>query len=119
MTDIPQSPPPSPLVIDEGARSTAILAYILFLLGWPTMHLATIVAVILAYIKRGEVRGTIWESHFDNIINTFWLTIVLGIVFGLLCFVLIGIPLIIGLGIWFLYRSIKGLVHAIDNKPYL
>jgi hypothetical protein len=28
------------------------------------------VALILAYIKRGEVRGTIWESHFDNIINT-------------------------------------------------
>ncbi len=116
MTDISQSP--TPVVTDEGARGTAILAYILFLIGWPTLHLSTIVAVILAYIKRGEVRGTIWESHFDNIINTFWLTLVLGIVFGSRCMFCIGIPLIIALGIWFLYRAIKGLVRAIDSKPY-
>jgi uncharacterized membrane protein len=116
MTDISQSP--TPVATDEGARGTAILAYILFLIGWPTMHLSTIAAVVLAYVKRGEVRGTIWESHFDNIIKTFWLTIVLGIVFAILCVFFIGIPLIIALGIWFLYRSIKGLVRAIDNKAY-
>ena len=116
MTDISQSP--TPVAVDEGARGTAILAYILFLIGWPTMHLSTIVAVILAYVKRGETRGTIWESHFDNIIKTFWVTIGLGILFAILCAVFIGIPLLIALGIWFLYRSIKGLVRAIDSKPY-
>jgi uncharacterized membrane protein len=116
MTDISQSP--APVVTDEGARGSAILAYVLFLIGWPTLHLSTLIAVILAYVKRGEVRGSIWESHYDNIITTFWLTLVLGIVFGLLCMVLIGIPLIIALGVWFLYRSIKGLVRAIDNKAY-
>jgi uncharacterized membrane protein len=116
MTDISQSP--APVATDESGRGTAILAYVLYLIGWPTCHLSTIVALILAYVKRGEMRGTIWESHFDNIISTFWITLVLGIVFGLLCIVFIGIPLIIALGIWFLYRAIKGLVRAIDNKPY-
>lgn len=116
MTDIPQNP--APVRVDEGARGTAILAYILYLIGWPTLHLSTIVALIPAYVKRGDVRGTIWETHFDNIINTFWTTLVLGIVFGLLCIVFIGIPLLIALGIWFLYRAIKGLVRAIDNQPY-
>jgi uncharacterized membrane protein len=106
------------MATDETGRGTAIIAYILYLLGWPTLHLSTIVALILAYVKRGEVRGTIWESHFDNIITTFWTTLVLGIVFGLLCIVFIGIPLIIALGIWFLYRAIKGLVRALDNKAY-
>jgi uncharacterized membrane protein len=103
---------------DESARGSAIIAYVLYLIGWPTAHLATVAALILAYIKRGEVRGTIWESHFDNIINTFWVTLIGGIVFGLLCFVLIGIPLVIGLAVWFLYRTIKGLIRAVDNKPY-
>jgi uncharacterized membrane protein len=117
MSDISQSPQ-MPVTTDESARGTAIIAYVLYLLGWPTLHLATIVAVVLAYVKRGDVRGTIWESHYDNIINTFWTTLVLGIVFGLLCIVFIGIPLIIALGIWFLYRAIKGLVRAIDNRPY-
>ena len=81
--------------------------------------MATIVGLILAYVKRGETRGTIWESHFDNIINTFWVTLVVGIVAIPLCFIIVGIPLLIGVGIWFLYRSIKGLIRAVDNKAYL
>jgi uncharacterized membrane protein len=35
-------------------------------------------------------------------------------------FILIGIGLLVYpvLVIWFLYRTIRGLVHAIDRKPY-
>ena len=65
-----------------------------------------------------SARGTIWETHFDNIINTFWVTLVAGLAFGILCVFVIGIPLLFGLAIWFLYRTIKGLVRAIDNKAY-
>ena len=117
MADVSQSSPVP--VTDESARGTAIIAYILFLIGWPTFHLATIVGLILAYVKRGEVRGTIWETHFDNIINTFWTTLVLGIVCGLLCFVFIGFPLLFALAIWFLYRTIKGLIRALESRPYV
>jgi len=116
VTDISAQPVPT---TDESARGTAIISYVLFLIGWPTLHLATIVGLILAYVKRGETRGTIWESHFDNIINTFWVTLVVGIVAIPLCFIIVGIPLLIGVGIWFLYRSIKGLIRAVDNKAYL
>jgi uncharacterized membrane protein len=115
LADISSQPVPT---TDESARGTAILSYILYLIGWPTCHLSTIVALIIAYIKRGEVRGTIWESHFDNIINTFWTTLVLGIVFGIMCIFVIGFPLLFALAIWFLYRTIKGLVRAIDFKPF-
>ena len=38
-----------------------------FLTGWPS-----IIAVILNYVKRGEVRGTWLESHFRWQIRTFW-----------------------------------------------
>jgi len=115
MTDVSQG---QVAPVDDSARGTAIIAYVLYLVGWPSCHLGTIVGLILAYVKRGEVRGTIWESHFDNLIETFWMTLVLGIVFGILCIFLVGIPLIIGLAVWFLYRTIKGLVRAIDNKAY-
>lgn len=117
MTDISSAQPVASA--DESARGTAIISYVLFLIGWPTFHLATIVGLILAYVKRGEVRGTIWESHFDNLINTFWATLALGILFGIMCIFIIGIPLLFALAIWFLYRSIKGLVRAIDNKPFV
>src|ERR1700740_2042515 len=38
-----------------------------FLIGWPS-----IVAVILNYVKRGDVRGTWLESPFRWQIRTFW-----------------------------------------------
>jgi uncharacterized membrane protein len=117
MADVSQSQPVP--VTNESARGTAIIAYILFLIGWPTFHLATIVGLVLAYIKRGETRGTIWETHYDNIINTFWTTFVLGIVCGLLCLVFIGFPLLVALAIWFLYRTIKGLLRALESQPYV
>jgi uncharacterized membrane protein len=38
-----------------------------FLTGWPSL-----IAVILNYVKRGDVRGTWLESHFRWQIRTFW-----------------------------------------------
>ena len=38
-----------------------------FLMGWPS-----IIAVILNYVKRGDVSGTWLESHFRWQIRTFW-----------------------------------------------
>jgi uncharacterized membrane protein len=35
-----------------------------------------------------------------------------------LCFVLIGIPLVIALYVWVIFRTVKGLVRAIDARPY-
>ena len=45
-------------------RATVVGA---FLTGWPS-----IIAVILNYVKRGDVRGTWLESHFRWQIRTFW-----------------------------------------------
>ena len=57
-----------------------------FLVGWPS-----IIAVILNYVKRGEVRGTWLESHFRWQIRTFW--------FGLLWVSLCVLFVIFTLGI--------------------
>jgi uncharacterized membrane protein len=106
----------------ESDRVLAIVAYVLFLVGWPTLHLATIAGVILAYIQRGEVRGTIWESHYEAIISTFWISLAVGVAAVVACItivgLIVGLPLLAGLVIWFLYRSIRGLVHAIESRPY-
>jgi uncharacterized membrane protein len=106
----------------DSSRVLAIVAYVLFLIGWPTLHMATIGGVILAYVQRGEVRGTIWESHFEAIISTFWTSLIAGAVGILLCVTIVGliagVPMLIGLVIWFLYRSIRGLLHAIESKAY-
>ena len=115
MADITQA---QPVRSDETLRGTAILCYALYLLGWPTVHITTIVALVLAYVQRGEAHGTVWESHFRNLIETFWVAVVVAIVAIPLCFVVIGIPILFGLAVWVLYRTIKGLIRAVESKPY-
>lgn len=109
----------APRAVDQdNGRIMAIVAYVLFLIGWPTLHLSTIGGVILAYVEKDDYRGTVWETHFEAMIYTFWVSLVIGVIAVPLCFVLVGVPIMIGLVIWFLYRIIRGLVRAIESKPY-
>ncbi len=120
MAEIQTQPTPrAPAVISDENRLLALVVYGLYIAALASVGIAGIAGVIVAYIKKSEARGTIWESHFDNQIHAFWVWFVL---------VLLSIPglLVFGLGIvlagfafiWFLYRAIKGLVLALENKPY-
>ncbi len=110
--------PPRAAPSGDSKRLMAIVGYGLFLAGWPTLHLATIAAVILAYIQRGEFYGTIWELHYTNIIHTFWISLLVSAVAIPLCFVGVGFVVLAFLVVWFLYRTIKGLIRALDDKAY-
>ncbi len=103
---------------EDSARSVAIIVYLLYLAALIN-GLTAIIGVILAYVKRDEARGTVYESHFSNAIEVFWVYLVGMLIAVPLCFVLVGIPLVIALYIWVLYRTIKGVVRASDGRPYL
>jgi uncharacterized membrane protein len=86
-----------------------------FLTGWPS-----IIAVILNYVKRSEVRGTWLDSHFSWQIRTFWLAL-LWLAIGAVAFVtVIGIPVAFVLwfatGIWVLYRILRGWLALSSEK---
>jgi uncharacterized membrane protein len=78
-----------------------------FLTGWPS-----IIAVILNYVKRSEVRATWLDSHFSWQIRTFWFALLWLAVGGVLFVTVVGIPFAFVLwfatGIWVLYRIIRG-----------
>ena len=89
-----------------------------FLTGWPS-----IIAVILNYVMRGEVRGTWLESHFRWQIRTFWyglLWVSLCVLFVIMTF---GIGILIAwfpLGIvslWFIYRVARGWMALGNRQP--
>jgi uncharacterized membrane protein len=92
-----------------------------FVFGVPS-----IIAVVMNYVKRGEVRGTWLDSHFGWQLRTFW--------YALLWFVLIGVfsaPLVLLLGfgivtwivgafvvgIWIIYRVTRGWLRLNDGQP--
>ncbi|MDE2184774.1 MAG: hypothetical protein KGJ78_17305 [Alphaproteobacteria bacterium] len=102
----------------DSARVTAIIAYALLLAGWPTLHLSTMAGVILAYVQRADWRGTIWESHFSNVIHTFWVSLLICVLAIPLVFVGVGVVIIAFVALWFLYRTIRGLIRAVDGVAY-
>jgi uncharacterized membrane protein len=86
-----------------------------FLTGWPS-----IIAVILNYVKRSEVRGTWLDSHYSWQIRTFWYAL-LWLALGAVAFAtVIGIPVAIVLwfatGVWVLYRIIRGWLALSSTK---
>lgn len=87
-----------------------------FITGWPS-----IIAVILNYIVRGDVRGTYLESHFTWQIRTFWFALLWVLVAMLFAVTFVGIPLAIMIawsaGLWVLYRIVRGLLRLLDQKP--
>ena len=88
-----------------------------FLTGWPS-----IIAVILNYVKRSEARGTWLQSHFRWQIRTFWY----GLLWVCLCVLFVIMTLGIGIliawlplgivGLWFIYRIIRGWVALRDGR---
>jgi len=89
-----------------------------FLVGWPS-----IIAVILNYLKRSDVRGTWLESHFLWQIRTFWF----GLLWVSLCVIFVVATLGIGIlvawlplgviTIWFIYRIARGWLALNERRP--
>jgi uncharacterized membrane protein len=94
---------------------SAALVVTAFLTGWPS-----IIAVILNYVKRSEVRGTWLDTHFSWQIRTFWFALLWLLIGGVLFATVVGIPvavvLWIGTGIWVLYRIIRGWLALVSEK---
>lgn len=76
----------------------------------------TLVAVVIAYVFRGDVKGTIWESHCQYLIRTFWISVLFGFIGTVLVFVLIGWLVLLAVFVWFIIRNIKGIKALSENK---
>ena len=87
-----------------------------FLTGWPS-----IIAVILNYAKRSDVRGTWLDSHFGWQIRTFWYALLWLLLGGLAFVTAIGIPFALLVwvvtGLWVLYRIARGWMTLSEQKP--
>jgi uncharacterized membrane protein len=87
-----------------------------FLTGWPS-----IIAVILNYAKRSEVRGSYLESHFSWQIRTFWYALLWVMIGIALALTIVGIPvtlvIFVAISLWILYRIVRGWLALLERKP--
>ena len=97
-----------------GAVSSAFIAT-LFVFGLPS-----IVAVIMNYLRRSDVRGTWLESHFRWQLRTFWIAAILMIVIWPLVITVILIPFVlvatVVIGLWAAYRVARGWMALRDGR---
>jgi uncharacterized membrane protein len=85
----------------------------------------SIIAVIMNYVKRSDVRGTWLDSHFSWQLRTFWWAALWIVVISVISFPLIllfglglltmwvGIALV---GLWILYRVVRGWLALKDRR---
>ena len=126
----------------SGLRTAAMICYVLYLVAFIN-GLTAIIGVIIAYIKKSDAAGTVWESHFRSLILVFWVMLavfVLGFVsfpislyslaalyegdFAWPALSAFALPMLAWIFVfpvfvvWFLYRMIRGLIRAADDRPY-
>ncbi|MFW1754171.1 DUF4870 family protein [Acinetobacter wanghuae] len=117
-------------------RTLTLILYVLYIIAIFTGGLLAIIALIINYVKRSDVHGSIFESHFTWQIRTFWWYLIWNIIafvpFLFLFFtgqnpdlfagVALGasvfcIAVIFVAWVWIVYRAIKGIMRLNDNLP--
>jgi uncharacterized membrane protein len=104
----------------EGAgaspRTWAVIVWGLYL-GGLLLFVTPVIGVIIAYVKRGDLAGTPFETHMISAIRTFWIALLASLSALVLAFAGIGVILLLGCVVWWLFRVIRGLIRALDGKP--
>ena len=101
---------------DKELKTLATVVYALQAAGF-FVGLTWIVAVVINYVKRDEVRGSWLESHFSWQIRTFWWGLLWAVVGGILALVVVGFAVLFADAVWIIYRIVKGWLNLSENKP--
>jgi uncharacterized membrane protein len=133
------SDPAPPMAADSPHVDESLVTYtnviyalhtLAVIIGLTTFHtvvgsfiggLPSIVAVIMNYARRSATRGTYLESHFRWQIRTFWYAMLWACVCMLLILtivgMLIGLPGLVALAVWIIYRVARGWLALRDKRP--
>ena len=105
----------------DGLRRLTHILYALYAIHWFTGGITALIAIIVNYVKRDDTRGTVYATHFAWQIRTFWWSIVLSVVGGIMFATVLLLPVAIAvfciLSLWILYRIVKGWLYLNDRRP--
>jgi uncharacterized membrane protein len=99
-----------------GLRNVTLTVYALQALSF-IWGLPAIVGLVINYVKRDDARGTIYESHFDWQIRSFWWGLVWALIGGVLAVLLVGFVVMFVAWVWMIYRVVKGWLKLTEGQP--
>jgi uncharacterized membrane protein len=97
-------------------RQLTMVTYILYAVS-PFVGITALVAIIINYVKRDDVRGTLYESHFTWQIRTFWWGLLWSVIGVATVWLLVGFAILCANAVWMIYRVVRGFLNWNDNKP--
>lgn len=103
----------------ESLRLLTHIMYGLHTASWFSAGFFSVIAIILNYVKRDDLPDEFFRSHFRWQARSFWFTL-LWLVLSSPLFLLIFFPGVVAwtvIGLWYLYRFIRGWWNFIENKP--
>ena len=98
-------------------RQLTLIIYALYALSWVLGGIPAIVAIVLNYLKREDAAGTLYESHFNWQIRTFWWSLGWAVLGAITLLIGVGFVILLVAGIWSIYRMVKGLLFWNEHKP--
>lgn len=120
----------------DSKKNLTFALYLLYSLAIFSAGVLAIIALIINYLKRNEMQGTLFASHFSWQIRSFWWYLLWNIlafvpflflwgtqndpqafasvffVASVFCFLMLGAA-----WIWIVYRAIRGLLALNENRP--
>jgi uncharacterized membrane protein len=100
-------------------RTITTVVYALQALSF-AFGVTALVGLIINYVKRDDVVGTLYESHFNWQIRTFWWGVLWGVLGFILIFALgLGVIILFAAWVWAIYRVVKGWLKLTEGKPVM
>jgi uncharacterized membrane protein len=99
-------------------RTVMHVLYGLHTVAWASVGMLAVIALIVNYIRRGDETDSLYVAHHNYMISTFWWT-VLWLVLSTPLWLLFFLPGMVAytlVGLWYLYRCIKGWLRFTDNR---
>ena len=102
----------------QGDRSVMHVLYGLHTVAPFTMLTLSVIAVIVNYVRRSHEADSMYVRHHQYMIRTFWWAVLwLAVTSPLfLLFLFPGIAAWTVVGIWYLYRYLRGWIRFNDNQ---
>ncbi len=103
----------------EGLRLLTHVLYGLHTLSWFSAGIFSVIAMVINWVKRPSLPDDFYRSHFRWQSRTFWFTL-LWLALTSPLFLLLWLPGAAAwfvIGLWYLYRFVRGWWAFNDNQP--
>ena len=100
-------------------RTVMHVLYGMHTLAWASMYTLAVIAVVVNYVRRSDEQDSLYVAHHDWMISTFWWAVVWAVL-ALPLYLLFIFPGVVAhtiVGLWYLYRCIKGWLRFSDGRP--